>query len=368
VAGNASGGSQGDAGSVSGAGSIAGSAQGGVGGTSGGGSTGGSPGCASADQCKPIGWATRAGRSGGTFNVTGGGNATPIVVSSFDDLQQYAEDGQARVIHVDGTVGGGWSGRTGDRLEIKSNKTIVGLRAGTQLKAAILVADASNVILRNIVVRGPGSNGDQAWDNINIEGSSKNIWIDHAEFWDGQDGNADVVQGADNVTFTWTIFGYSKSGDHNLSNLIASSDNEPASEGKLNITFMFNWWKAVSQRQPRCRYGQIHVINNLYTEDTSVGASELGISNGYKCSVLTENNHFIDQNNPIDLGKQAGEGSVQEARDNQFDNCSGNQKGSGTAFSPPYEYESFMVPASEVKALVEKHAGATMASPTACSE
>ncbi|XXX72792.1 hypothetical protein WMF30_34600 [Sorangium sp. So ce134] len=271
------------------------------------------------------------------------------------------------MIHIDGTVGGGWSGTSGDRLEIKSNKTIVGLRAGTQLKAAIHIKDASNVILRNIVVRGPGSNGDQAWDNISIEGSSKNIWVDHAEFWDGQDGNADVVKGADNVTFTWSVFGYSKRGDHNLSNLIASSDNEPASEGKLNITFMFNWWKAASERQPRCRYGRIHVVNNLYTADPSVGPSKLGVSNGFKCSVLTENNHFIDQSQPIDLGKQAGDGSVQEATGNLFEGCSGNQEGSGDAFDPPYEYKSFMVPASEVKELVQAHAGATLSSPTACS-
>ncbi|WP_437757423.1 pectate lyase family protein [Sorangium sp. So ce1389] len=362
----ASGGSGGNM--MSGSGGSGGSeTSGGSGGSEASGGSGGGDGGAGADQCKPIGWATRSGRDGGAFNVTGGGDAEPIVVNNFADLLEYAEDGEARVIHIDGALGGGWSGKSGDRLEIKSNKTIVGLRAGTQLKAAIHIKDASNVILRNIVVRGPGSNGDQAWDNISIEGNSKNIWVDHAEFWDGQDGNADVVKGADNVTFTWTIFGYSKSGSHNLSNLIASSDNEPASEGKLNITFMFNWWTGVSERQPRCRYGRIHVVNNLYTADTSAGPSKLGVTNGFKCNVLTENNHFIDQSHPIDLGKQAGEGSVQEATGNLFESCSGNQEGSGDAFEPPYEYKSFMVPASEVKELVQAHAGATLSSPTACS-
>jgi pectate lyase len=299
--------------------------------------------------------------------VTGGGNAAPTVVKTYADLAKYASDGQARVIHIDGTLGAGWSGTSGDRLEIKSNKTIVGLRAQTQLKAAIHISDASNVILRNIVIRGPGSNEDQAWDNINIEGSSKNVWVDHAEFWDGQDGNADVVKGADSVTFSWSIFGYTKNGSHNLSNLIASSDDEPESEGKLDVTFMFNWWKAAAQRQPRCRYGQIHVVNNLFTGDDAVGASVLGVSNGFSCNVLTENNHFIKQGQPIDLGKETGAGSVQQAVGNVFESCTGNQKGSGTAFTPPYDYKSFLVPASEVKALVQKYAGATLASPTACA-
>lgn len=356
-------------GAVASAGASAASGASSGGASSGGGTTssGGAAGSSSKDQCKPIGWATRSGRTGGAVSVTGGGNATPIVVSAFADLAKYAADAQARVIHIDGTLGAGWSGTSGDRLEIKSNKTIIGLRAGTQLKAAVHISGASNVILRNIVIRGPGSNEDQAWDNLNIEGSSKNIWVDHCEFWDGQDGNADVVKGADAVTFTWNIFGYSLTGhSHNLSNLIASSDDEPVSEGKLDITFMFNWWKAAAQRQPRCRYGQIHVVNNLYTGDSKVGASVLGVSNGYSCNVLTENNHFIGQGQPIDLGKQAGTGSVQQAVGNLFESCTGNQKGSGTAFTPPYDYKSFMVPASEVQALVRKLAGATLASPTAC--
>ena len=289
-------------------------------------------------------------------------------MTTFADLAKYASDGQPRVIHIDGTLGAGWSGTSGDRLEIASNKTIVGLLPGTLLKAPIHIKNASNVIVRNIVIRGPGSNQDQAWDNINIEGSSKNIWIDHCEFWDGQDGNADVVKGPDNVTFTWNTFGYSIPGhDHNLSNLIASSDNEPVSDGKLDITYMFNWWQAAAERQPRCRYGQIHVVNNLYTPDSSVGPSKLGVTNGYSCNVKTENNHFIGQNEPIDLGKQAGTGSVQESVGNLFESCSGNETGSGTAFTPPYEYKSFMVPAAQVKALVQKNAGATLASPTACA-
>ena len=257
----------------------------------------------------PIGWATRSARTGATFDVTGGGTVAPVVVTTFAELQRYASDGQARVIHVDGTLGAGWSGNSGDRLEIKSNKTVVGLRAGTQLKAAIHISAASNVILRNIVVRGPGSNDAQAWDNLNIEGSSKNVWVDHCEFWDGQDGNADVVKGADTVTFTWNIFGYALSGhSHNLSNLIASSDSEPESEGKLDITYMFNWWNAAAQRQPRCRYGQIHVVNNLYTASASVGASTLGVSNGFSCNVLTENNHFIGQGTPSTSASRQGPG------------------------------------------------------------
>ena len=324
---------------------------------------------AALDECKPIGWATREGRTGGEFSVTGGGNVVPDTVRTFADLQKYAKDSSPRVIYIDGTLGEGWSGTSGDRLNITaSNKTIIGLKPGTLLKAPIhITSKASNIIVRNIVIQGPGSNADQAWDNLTIEGEAKNIWIDHCEFWDGQDGNADVVKGADNVTFTWCIFGYKKKSTHNLSNLIGSSDNEPVSEGKLNVTYMFNWWKAANQRKPRCRYGNVHVVNNLLTGDASItdGTTVLGVSAGHMCTVRTERNVFINENNPIYTGNANGSG-VNETIDNIFTNCSGNTQGTGTSFTPPYEYKEFMLAASDVEAAVKAGAGATLEDPTKC--
>ena len=325
--------------------------------------------CASAavDQCKPIGWATRSGRTSTPFEVTGGGNAAPITVTTLADLQKYAKDSSPRVIYIDGTLGSGWNGKSGDRVDITgSNKTIIGLRPGTELKAVVYIKKASNIILRNIVIKGPGSNADQAWDNFNIE-NAQNIWVDHCEFWDGQDGNADVVKGADNVTFTWCKFGYTRKSTHNLSNLIASSDDEPASVGKLNITFMFNWWVAANQRKPRCRYGNVHVINNLYTGNSSItaGTAVLGVSAGVQCHVRTEKNVFIDENDPIYNGNNTDGSGGNEVIDNIFTRCSGNTKGQGTSFTPPYDY-SFALPASEVEAAVRAGAGANLESPTAC--
>ena len=107
---------------------------------------------AAVDQCKPIGWATRSGRTSTEFNVTGGGNSTPITVKTFADLQKYAKDSSPRVIYIDGTLGDGWSGTSGSRLNITaSNKTIIGLKPGTLLKAPIhITSKASNIIIRNI--------------------------------------------------------------------------------------------------------------------------------------------------------------------------------------------------------------------------
>lgn len=328
---------------------------------------------ASADQCKPIGWATRDGRSSNVFEVTGGGNVAPDTVTSFDKLNSLVKGETPRVIYIKGTLGDGWLNKSGSRLTITgANKTIIGLTAGTKLNACIRITEnAKNIILRNIVVEGPGSNADQAWDNLTIEGSSgkypSNIWIDHCEFWDGQDGNADVVKGADNVTFTWCKFGYKKRSEHNLSNLIGSNDSEPESEGRLNVTFMFNWWVAANQRKPRCRFGNIHVVNNLITGDANItaGVDVLGMAPGVGCTIRSERNHFINEREPIYLGL-SGVIGVAEPIDNKYTNCTGNTRGNGTSFNPPYDYKDFMLSVDDVEAAVKAGAGATLSDPIVC--
>lgn len=362
AAGTAGSSGEGGASGSSGEGGASGSS--GDGGTSGGSGDGGVASGSDSVWCEAIGWAARSGRTGGAFEVTAGGDAAPVTVTSFSELQTYATDGSPRVIYVDGTLGSGWSGTSGDRLEVKSNKTIIGLRPGTELRAPIHIKDASNIIVRNLVINGPGSNSDQAWDNLNIEGSAKNVWVDHCEFWDGQDGNADVVKGADNVTFTWNIFGYKEANSHNFSNLVASSDDEPASVGKLDITLMFNHFRGVAQRAPRCRYGYIHVVNNLFTSDGL--PSDYGVSAGKDCKVLTENNHFIEIKSPIYTSHKSGS-SANDVRGNLFESTSGNTTGYGTGFTPPYDYAALLVPAEQVKALVEANAGATLTGPPDCN-
>lgn len=327
------------------------------------------------DQCKPIGYATLDGRSGGAVTVTGGGNATPIVVNKFEDLVTYMKDDQPRVIYVDGTLGSGWSGQSGDRLKITGkNKTLIGLKPGTRLNAVIRITEgASNIIVRNLIIVGPGSNELQGWDNLNITSEApeivgpKNIWIDHCEFWDGQDGNADVVLGADNVTFTWNIFGYKKAGSHNLSNLIASGNSEPISEGRLNITFMNNWWTGAAQRQPRCRYGNIHVVNNLLSKNPAIptATTDYGMAAGKDCRILSENNYFSQIQEPFSDQFKEGSSGL-ESVGNFFDGTTGNQTGWGTTFTPPYEYKSFMVDPKSLKAIIPELAGATMPNPTTC--
>ena len=79
----------------------------------------------------------------------------------------------------------------------------------------------------------------------------------------------------------------------------------------------------------------------------------------------TEKNVFIDENDPIYNGNNTDGSGGNEVIDNIFTRCSGNTKGQGTSFTPPYDY-SFALPANQVEAAVRAGAGANLNSPTEC--
>jgi uncharacterized repeat protein (TIGR02543 family) len=307
----------------------------------------------SQDVCSPIGWATQ---NGGT---TGGGSIAPITVTTLIDLQTQAKASGAKVIYVSGTMGADVS----TRVAVAANKTIIGL-PGAKLIGGFDVK-ASNVIIRNMKVQGPGSVDVNGVDCITIDGSSTtNVWIDHCDIYDGQDGNLDITNGANYIAITWCKFSYtSASSNHQFCNLLGNSDSKTSDRTKLKITMMYNWWTdGCVERMPRVRYGQVHVVNNLFDSKNASYCVRAGI----EADILVEANYFDAVKTPIDLYQNNFTAVTQ--KNNFFSGTSGNTNGSGTAFTPPYALA--ITAAANVKALVSNAtcgAGATMANPTSCT-
>ena len=301
-----------------------------------------------------FGWANCDGQKV-TGEVTGGGNTAPVEVSSFSALKSAVESSGAKVIYVTTSMGNGYKGSSGDALNFKSNKTVIGTKPGIILKCSFQIVNAANIIVRNVQIQGPGSNGDQKYDNVAINGSSKRIWFDHCLIQDGQDGNFDFTKGADNLTVTWCKFTYTTNGDHNLSNLIGGSNSESASEGKLNATYAYCWWDNVRSRCPRTRYGKIHVLNCYYSRISTSAAYA-----GYKSNIRLEGSYFESSvKNPTGLISSDGQGGVFTIDCN----INGTKKdGYNEAFKPPYEYPAPW-PNSEVKSKVTAQAGNTLTLP-----
>ncbi len=302
------------------------------------------------DMCTPIGWAAQ---NGGT---TGGGNVAPVTVTNIADLQTQAKSTGAKVIYVSGVMGAG----VGTRVAVAANKTIIGLPGATLLGG--FDVKANNIIIRNMKIQGPGSVDVNGVDCITIDGAS-NVWIDHCDIYDGQDGNMDIVNGANYVAVTWCKFHYtSASTNHQFCNLLGNSDTKTTDRGKLKITMMYNWWaEGCVERMPRVRFGQVHVVNNYFNSRQASYCVRAGI----EADILVESNYFDSTSTPIDLYQNNF--TAVTSRNNYYVATSGNSAGSGTSFTPSYALT--ISPAANVKSMVTNAgcgAGATMSSPTAC--
>lgn len=315
---------------------------------------------AQVDQCTVVGWAGYAG------STTGGGANSPVTVTTLSALTTQLESASPAVVYISGTIG--TSSCLGcDRIDVKSNKTIIGL-PGATLRVWLNVKSCTNVIVRNIIFQGPGAHDINGNDCMTIDDATR-VWVDHCDFRDGEDGNLDIKHGADYITVTWSKFQYTAitdalgvSSPHSFSNLIGHSDGNASEDaGHLKVTFQYNWWmpKAV-ERMPRVRFGQVHVVNNLYT---SSPYEKLGVTAGQDADVLVENNAFISVDDPIDVSKMAGSAKM-TAIGNLFSGTSGNTVAPGGAFTPPYTL--VVAPNSVLNTTTFKNCvGATLSAPPA---
>lgn len=217
------------------------------------------------DYCATSSWGY-AGTS-----VTGGGNATPTLVTNESELSAALnKKNSVIIITQDITV-------TNHISSDKNNLTIMAL-PGKKLisnkqnasESGILYLKGNNLLLRNLTFVGPGAYDCDGWDNLCLD-KATNVWVDHCDFQDGCDGNFDIKSTSDNITVSWCRFRYLKepraggsggADDHRFSNLVGSGSSDKPSDGTYNITYAFCWWdEGCKQRMTRCRNALIHYLN-----------------------------------------------------------------------------------------------------------
>jgi len=312
----------------------------------------------------PIGWASLGG------GTTGGGNATPVLVTTLADFKTAAAGTTARVIYVQGNF-------AQDSITIGSNKTIIGCSSGATLNGSIIIKNATNVILRNLSIKGyncappdvditTGGQCQNGLDAFGIDGSQR-VWVDHCNLSDGSDGTLDINHGADFITISYSKIFYSTkrtdpndTGDagHRYASLIGGSDTNDAQDSThLNVTFHHDWWADnVVERQPRVRFGKVHLFNNLWT---STG-NNYCIGVGKAANILNEYNAFINVKTPINTTSYVVNGTPSYAKSqfNLYSGTSGNpvqDLNAAGVFTPGYSYTPQA--ATEVQADVQANAG-----------
>lgn len=241
------------------------------------------------DANKPLGWG---------YTTTGSGDENPVRVSSASELETYAKKG-GYTIYVDGTI------NVNKSITIGSNTTIYGLPGATVQNlnnrtsgdAGIFDIKNDNIIIRNLTLKGAGAYDRDGNDPLHVSGAT-HLWIDHCDVQDGIDGNLDITNGADLVSVTWTRFRYliaplgggsGGAADHRNTNLIGSSDSKSSDSGKLRVTFVNCWWdEGCHERNPRVRYGKVHVADCLY------GGNDFSYCIGYGvyANIYADHNDF----------------------------------------------------------------------------
>jgi pectate lyase len=320
-----------------------------------------------------VGWAAVEGN--GLATTTGGGDLTPVVVTTLQDFQLAVLDDVPRVVRVQGVL-------PPASTTIGANKTIIGT-CGAAIQGHLEIRETENIIIRNIEIVGyspgdcaldPGfdaaegcSSGDDA---ITVQRNTHHVWFDHVSVRDGSDGNLDVTNGANFVTISWSKFSYTPRVDeigsdatgaagHKYSNLVGGTDSptEFDDANSLNVTWHHNWWADnVVERQPRIRFGQNHLFNNLWSSDVA----NYCVRSGIQARILLEGNVFDGVETPHEFNNDADQltSNITAGADNLYQATTGEMAvgGGGPAFTdPPYEYT--LEPAAGIAAAVTSGAG-----------
>jgi pectate lyase len=244
-------------------------------------------------------------------NVTGGGNATPVVVSTLSAAQTAVNNHSGSgglVLHYNGTfdeqailnnICGQWS-KPAQELSIsgKNNITILGVDGSKANFGIRIKGTSNNIIVRNMrigLLPGGASNGDL----IGIEANAHHVWIDHNELYTRNmkcegtpdddttfDGMLDIKNSASFITVS-----YNHMHDHAKVGLIGSSDTDSA---ERRVTYAHNRYENLGSRLPFQRFGYVHSYNNWFNNITGSG-----INPRMGGHILVENNFFENALNPV---------------------------------------------------------------------
>ena len=214
-------------------------------------------------------------------NATGGGNATPILVDTEQELlDALSGEKSDRVVIITANIT-----VTTQFTSKGSNITLLALpgrclisNGQSSEQSGILNMRGSNIIIRNVTFIGPGAYDCNGKDLLQFEDAT-NAWVDHCDFQDGCDGNFDIKSNSDNITVTWCRFRYLKpakaggsggSADHRFTNLLGSSSSAKPADGTYNVSYAYNWWdNGCKERMVRCRNCEIHFFNCYWNSDVA---------------------------------------------------------------------------------------------------
>ena len=261
------------------------------------------------------------------------------------------------------------------KLNLVSNTTLVGKTENCGIKGgSIQINGLSNVQVRNLTIQdaydpfphheeNDGFNAE--WDCIVVQGSSKNIWIDHCtmedtiwagtatngEKWQTYDGLCDMKNASTNITVSNCLFK-----NHDKTMLIGSSDSD-GDNTKRFITLYQNYFYNCGQRLPMVRNTTLHVLNNYYDASSPHYTQSYAVGVRKNAIIYAENNYFgsgINQSFANSDGSLYSSGNT----DNSKSGCKSTVTGSTLFKDAVGKYTYTALTAAQAKTNAEENAGA----------
>jgi pectate lyase len=332
--------------------------------------------------------------------VTGGGSGVPVLITTIPEFADWLSDDTPRVLVFpegefdfrttgDETpmqptcrtpcAGGGevYTVLVGDatcdaelvdrprnerRLRVGSNKTVVGLGRGAQLRGVSFdLAASANVIFRNLAIYDVNRDMIEAGDALDFT-AVDGVWADHLTFKWISDGFTDSRPGSRGVTVSWSRY--------DGVNDLACGDRHPraAQLADTEATFHHNLFVDVNARSPEFDHAlsRGHLFNNVMSNN-----AEFAVGAVCGAQILLEGNSFDNvaiptlrtdcAENPGLLGyidAPPGSNLYDEdvGRHRRGDNDSTDEPNDPEVFTPTYDYE--LHAARDAAPLVTSRAGA----------
>lgn len=171
-----------------------------------------------------------------------------------------------------------------DFLRVGSFKTIDGRGANITIAGRSLWLDAAqHVIIENVTITSSVIPPGLAFggDALTIFDGAHDLWIDHVSTSDCEDGLIDIVEGATDITVSWSRFS-----NQSKVMLIGSSGTDTRTRNS-RVTLHHNFFDRTVQRHPRLRHGTVHAFNNVLRQWQSYG-----MSSTWDAMLLSERNVF----------------------------------------------------------------------------
>ncbi len=350
----------------------------------------GNGGSASTDSCqigykdKPTGFAQQGG-------TVGGGDATPVQVTTAAQLTKLLSDDQPRVLHLmndldfrtarrggvqtcnervkcdngsgvkieeprvsatcDAHEYASTSYRYETTVKVGSNKTVIGVgpsgKGVTVYGASFRIGSSRQVIFRNLRVTDVNPHLVEAGDGFTLSGAA-NVWLDHIALDMISDGFVDIA-GSQNVTLSWVHFQgkipYQCGGQHHFVSMVQAS----------TATYSNSWFDHTDGRNPKIgdEGSRVHIYNNYWKDVT-----QYAITAQHDAEARVESNYFENANKPHWLQKDGnGQAGIAVDGRNVYTGVSSktNRDVGGSVFAVPYRYTT--TTADAAKAAVSQCVG-----------